>query len=143
MLVAPMDITKYVSISIYIHKAFVNLLSIWFWLIDWLDLISWREPILQNCWIISSPLLCFNFKISKDPVSLSFIRFQWILYDEWQRIWNLKAFKIEIQKGDQFCKTAELFGSPFCISILKVLRTQILHHSLDFKILCMIEEYFS
>ena len=26
LLVAPMDITKYVSISIYIHKTFINLL---------------------------------------------------------------------------------------------------------------------
>ena len=45
------------------------------------DLISWGEPILQNSWIIWSPLLYFNFRSLKDPNSLSFIRFQCILHD--------------------------------------------------------------
>ena len=45
------------------------------------DLISWGEPILQNGWIIWSPLLYFNFRNLKDPNSLSFIRFQCILHD--------------------------------------------------------------
>ena len=42
----------------------------------------------------------------------------------------------------QVRKTAELFGPSFCISVLKVSRTQILCHSLDFNAFCMIEEYF-
>ena len=45
------------------------------------DIISWGEPILQNGWIIWSPLLYFNFRSLKDPNSLSFVRFQWILHD--------------------------------------------------------------
>ena len=32
---------------------------------------------------------------------------------------------------------------PFCISILRVLRTQIFRYSLDFRAFCMIQEYFS
>ena len=47
----------------------------------WGDLISWREPILKNDWIIWSPLLYFSFKSFRDPNSLSFIRFQCILHD--------------------------------------------------------------
>ena len=38
---------------------------------------------------------------------------------------------------------SELFGPPFCISILKVLLIQILHDSLDYNAFCMIQEYFS
>ena len=38
----------------------------------------WGEPILQNVWIIRSPLLYFNFKSFLDPNSTSFIRFQCI-----------------------------------------------------------------
>ena len=45
--------------------------------------------------------------------------------------------------GNQFGRTAELFGTPFCISILKVLRIQILPHLLDFKAFCMVYEYLT
>ena len=45
------------------------------------DLISWGEPILQNGWIIWSPLLYFNFKNLRDPNSSSSSRFQCILHD--------------------------------------------------------------
>ena len=45
--------------------------------------------------------------------------------------------------GDQFCRKSQLFGPHLCISILKVLRTQILRHSLDIYAFCMIQEYFS
>ena len=44
-----------------------------------------------------------------------------------------------ISWGNQFCRTAELFGPPFCISILKVLRSQIFCHSLGFNAFCMIQ----
>ena len=41
----------------------------------------WGKPILQNFWIIWSPLLFFNFKNFLDPNSSSFIRFQSILHE--------------------------------------------------------------
>ena len=44
-------------------------------------IISWREPILQNSWIIWCLVLYYNIKYLKDPNSLSFIRFQSILHD--------------------------------------------------------------
>ena len=47
------------------------------------DLISGGQPILQKVWIISSPLLYFNFKSFMDPNSSSFIRFQCIQHDSW------------------------------------------------------------
>ena len=44
-------------------------------------IICWREPILQNSWIIWCPVLYFIMKYLKDPNSLSFIRFKCILHD--------------------------------------------------------------
>ena len=108
----------------------------------------WEEPILQNVWIIWSPLLYFNLKSSMDPNSLSFIRFQSILH-EWGRLfsesWNFYKLKRGdlISGGNQFCRMSELFGPTFRISILKVLRTQILRHSLDFSSFYMNQEDFS
>ena len=108
----------------------------------------WGEPILQKVWIIWSPLLYFNFKSFLDPNSLSFIRFQCILHDSgvlFSESWNFYKLKRGdlISGGNQFCRKSELFGPPFCISILKVLSTQFLRHSLDFNAFCMIQEYFS
>ena len=63
------------------------------------DLISWGEPILQNGWIIWSPLLYFNFRSLKDPNSLSFIRFQYILHDSavfFSGFWKF----IKLKRGD-------------------------------------------
>ena len=105
------------------------------------------EPILQNVWIIWSPLLYFNFKSFLDPNSSSFIRFQSILH-ELRRLfsgsWNFYKLKRGdlISQGNQFCRMCELFGSSSCISILKAFQTQILHHSLHFNVFCMIHEYF-
>ena len=48
-----------------------------------------------------------------------------------------------ISREKQFFIISEFFGPLFCSSILKVLLTQILHHSLDFNAYCMIHEYFS
>ena len=108
----------------------------------------WREPILQKVWIIWSPLLYFNFKSFMDPNSSSFIRFQCILHDSgvlFSESWNVYKLKRGnlISKGNQFSRKSELFRPPLCISILKVLWTQIHHHSLDFNAFCMIQEYFS
>ena len=62
------------------------------------DLISWGEPILQNSWIIWSPLLCFNFRNFKHTNSSSFIRFQWVLRDSavlFSLFWNYPKLKGE------------------------------------------------
>ena len=108
----------------------------------------WREPIVQNLWIIWSPLLYFNLKSSIDSNSSSFITFQSILHEPgrlFSESWNFCKLKRGdlISGGNQFCRMSELFGPPFCISILKVLWTQILRHSLDFSPFCMNEENFS
>ena len=108
----------------------------------------WGEPILHNVWIIWSPLLYFNFKSFMEPNSLSLIRFQCILHDSgvlFSESWNFCKLKRGdlISGGNQFCRKSELFGPPFCISILKVLWTQIHCHQLDFNVFCMMQEYFS
>ena len=103
---------------------------------------------MQKVWIIWSPLLYSNFKSFMDKNSSSFIRTQCILHD-WgvlfSESWNFYKLKRGdlISGGNQFCRKSELFGRPFFISILKVLCTQIHHHSLDLNLFCMIEEYFS
>ena len=107
----------------------------------------WGKLILQKVWVIWSPLLYLNFKTFMDPNSSSFIRSQCILHDSgvlFSESWNfykLKKWNL-ISGGNQFSRKSELFGLPFCIAILKVFRTQILHHSLDFNAFSMIQEYF-
>ena len=62
-------------------------------------LISWGEPILQNGWIIWSPLLYFNFRNLNDPNSLSFIRYQCLLHDSavlFSDFWNF----LKLKRGD-------------------------------------------
>ena len=108
----------------------------------------WGEPILHEVWIIWSILLYLNFKSFVDPNSLSFIRFQLILHDSgvlFSESWNFyKLKRVDLISGrNQFCSKSELFGPTFCISILKVLRTQILRHLLYFNPFCMIQEYVS
>ena len=104
----------------------------------------WGEPILQKVWIIWSPLLNFNFKSFMYPNFLSFIRFQCILYDslvlfsESGNFYKLKTGDL-ISRGNQCCRKSPFFSPPFCISILKVLWTQIFCHSLDFNAFCMIQ----
>ena len=106
---------------------------------------SWAEPILQNVWIIWSPLLYLKVKSSVDPNFLSFIRFQSILH-EWVRLfsesWNFYKLKRGnlISRGNQFCRMSKLFGRPFCISVLKVFYTLIFHQSLDFSPFCINQE---
>ena len=105
----------------------------------------WEEPILQKIWIIWSPLLYFNFKGFMDPYICSFIRFECILHDSgvlfWE-FWNFYKLKRKdiISGGSHFCRMSELFGHPFCISILKVWSTEFLHHSLYFNAFYMIQE---
>ena len=103
------------------------------------------EPIFQKVRIIWSPLLYFNFKSFMDPNSLSFIRFQCILHD-WgvlfSECWSFYKFKMGnlISGWNQFSIKTELFGTPFCISVLKVLWTQIHLHSSHFNVVFMIHE---
>ena len=57
------------------------------------------EPILQNGWIIWSPLLYFNFTSLKDRNSLSFIRFQCFLHGLallFSAFWKL----MKLKRGD-------------------------------------------
>ena len=80
----------------------------------------------------SSLLLYFNFKIFKEPNSLSFIRFQCTLHDsgvlfsESLNFSNLRGGGGGdlITGGRKFCRISQLFRPSFCISILEVLRTQ-------------------
>ena len=110
--------------------------------------IFWGEPILQKVLIIWSPFLYFRFKSCRHPNISSFIRFQCILLDSgvsFSVFWNF--FKLKrgdlISRGRQFCRKNELFGPPFCISILKVLLTQRLCNSSDLNTCCMIDKYLS
>ena len=63
-------------------------------------------------------------------------------FSESQNFYKLRRGS-QISGGNQFCRMSELFGPPFCISILKVLSTEILHHSLDFSPFCMNQEHFA
>ena len=57
----------------------------------------WREPVLQNVWIISCPLLYFSFKSFLEPNSSSFIRFQSILHQSgrlFSEFWNFYKLRI-------------------------------------------------
>ena len=130
-----------------IQQSFSQVFEIFFKL-KMRDLISLEEPILQNGRIIWSLLLYFNISSFKDPNSLSCIRFQWILNDSavffscFWKLFNLKRGDV-ISWGNQFWRTAELFGPSSCISILEVQKTQILCHSLHFNAFSMIQQYFS
>ena len=111
------------------------------------DLILGGKPLLQKVWVIWSPFLYLNFKTFLDPNSSSLIRFQCIVHESRVIFWEPFNFQ-KLKCGDlifariQFCRKSELFSPPFCISILKVLLTQILRHSLlDFIVFCMIEDY--
>ena len=83
-----------------------------------------------------------------DPNSSSVIRFECIPHNsgvflsESLNFYKLKKGDL-ISGGNQFCRNSELFGPPFCISILKVLWIKIHCHSLDFNAFCMIQEYCS
>ena len=63
------------------------------------DLISWGEPIVQNGWIIWSPLLYFNIKHLKDQTSSAFVTLQCILYDSAVPLWVFENF-IKLKRWD-------------------------------------------
>ena len=64
------------------------------------------EPILQNGWIISSPLLYFNFKNLRDPNSSSSSRFQCILHDA-AVLFSVFSNFLKLKEGAQ-----NFFGEP-------------------------------
>ena len=111
------------------------------------DLISGANQFWRKYVLFDPALLCLNFKSFVQPNSSSFIRFQCKLH-EWRVLssedWDL--FKLErgnlISGGNQFCRKSGLFGSRFCILVLKVLFTQIYRHSLDFNAFCMFNTTF-
>ena len=106
-----------------------------------------EETILQKVWIMWSIFLYFKFKSFANPETWSFIRFQSILHDsgvllqESSNLYKLKMGDL-ISGRNQFCRKSELFGPPFCISILKLSGTQILCDSLDFNAFCMCQKSF-
>ena len=68
-------------------------------------------------------------------------------YSAWFRSIYLRVLNfLEIKEGgaksggNHFCRMSELFRPRFCISMLKVLWTQVLRHSLHFNEFCMIQE---
>ena len=108
----------------------------------------WGKAILQNVWIIWSPVLYFNFKSFLEQKFSSFIRFQCILHDSgvlFSECWNFYKLKTGdlISGGNQFCIRSELFGLLFCILISNFLWAQSLCHSLYFNAFSMIWGYLS
>ena len=63
------------------------------------DIIFWGEPILQNGWILWSPLLYFNVKHLKDPNSSSFIRFKCSIHDSAVLLSVFESFR-ELKRED-------------------------------------------
>ena len=96
---------------------------------------------------VPAPLRIWILKVV-DPNSLSFITFQCTLHDsgvlfsESSNFYKLKRVDL-FSGGNKFCSKSYLFGPPFCISILQVLRTQSFPDLLDFNAFCMIQQYFS
>ena len=101
------------------------------------ELISCGEPILQNGWIIESPLVYFNFKNLRDPNSSSSSRFQCILQDSavlfsvFANFLKLKRGNL-ISWGEPILQNGWIIWSPFCISILKIWGILILRDRVDF-----------
>ena len=112
------------------------------------EVISGGTQFYRKSELFGLPLLYFNFKSLMDPNSSSFITFQCILHD-WVVLFSgsLNFYKLKradlISWGSHPCRKSELFGPPFSISILKVLWSKIIYHSLYFNAFCMIQEYFS
>ena len=84
----------------------------------------WGEPILQNVWIIWSPLLYFNFKSFIDPNYSPFISFQCILYDSgvllsgFSNFYKLKREDL-ISGGEPIFQNVWIIWSPLLYLNLK------------------------
>ena len=69
------------------------------------------EPILQNVWIIWSPLLFSNFKSFLDQNSSSLIRFQSILHESGRlssESWNF----LKLKRGEPILQSVWIIWSP-------------------------------
>ena len=129
-----------------IQNNFVRLLK--FYKLKRGDQISGGNQFCRKSQFFGPPFCVSIEKTFKNPNSSSFIRFQYILLDSeelFSDFWNFYELKrrVLISGGNQFCRKSQLFGNPLCISILKVLRTQFLLHSLDFNTFCFIQEHLS
>ena len=143
------DSSSFIRFQCILHDSGVLFSESWnFYKLKRGDLISWGNQfcrkselfvrrfcisILQKVWIIWFPLQYFNFKSFMDPNSSSLIRFQCILRDSGVLFSESLNFYILnmgylISGGKEFCRMSELFRPLFCVSILKVLWTQILRH---------------
>ena len=82
-----------------------------------------------------------------DPNSSSFIRSQYnldvggVLFSKSLNFHKLNWGDL-ISGGKEFCRKSELFGPPFCISVLKPPGENFLPHSLYLGAFCMTEYYF-
>ena len=118
--------SAFISFQCILYNSAVLVSGFWnFYKLKKGDLISGGNQFCRMSELFGPPLLYFNLKSSMDPNSTSFIRFQSILH-EWRRLfsesWNfykLRSWGL-ISGGNQFCRMSQLFGPPFCISILKV-----------------------
>ena len=104
---------------------------------------------VQNGWIIWSPLLYFIFTSLKEP-SYFFIHSismhcTWFSrnFHRFSKFPQIKEGGTDFLGGNQFYRTAELFGPLFCISSSKLWRTQNLYLSSDFNLSCVVEQCFS
>ena len=117
---------SFIRFQCILHDSGVLFSESWnFYKLKRVDLISGGNQFFRK-WIIPPFLLYVNFKSLMDTISSSFIRFQCILHDSgvlFSESWNFYKLKKGdlISGGNQFCRKSELFGPPFCISILKVL----------------------
>ena len=139
----------FIRFQCILHDSGVLISEVWnFYKLKRGNLISRGKEFLRKVWIMWWPLLYFNFKSFMEPNHSSLIRFQWILHN-WGVLFSESRNFYKLKRGDliswgkQFCRMYELFGLFFCISILKVLSTQLLRDSLDFNAVCMIEQSFS
>ena len=91
------------------------------------------------------PLLYFNVLSLKDKNSLSFTRVQCLvlgsaaLVSSFENVLKLKRGDL-ISWGETIleCRTAELFGPPFCISFLQVWRNQVIFSFIRFQ--CIVHD---
>ena len=101
--------------SNWFTSAFLNFLN--FPKLKMWNLISWGEPILQNSWIIWSPLLYFNSRNFRDSNSSSFIALPWVPIDSpvlFSIFWNFLKLKTGdlISWWEQIRKNSWIIWSP-------------------------------
>ena len=105
------------------------------------------EPVVQNGKVIWYSILYFNIKYLNDPNFSWFIRFQCILHDSavllsvFENFFKLKRGDL-ISSKEPILENGWLIWSPLLYFNIKLWRTQILPHLLDFNAFYMIQQYF-